>query len=192
MKFLYIMLSTVWGLYSWVCYDALLWKPPLMMPEHVREILANRSLQDIELGIQKTKMFLDSPNLTIFQKTDAHRELATAYWLKAFFQDSRKKQFAYLKLSVKELHTLMDTAPDWKQVHGWMADVLHIMGDYEAADGYYREARRYFPDNNFFRMRHREMRRKWRMQQEIDNQPLENRMNQNQNTENLFTDNPSG
>lgn len=168
MKFLYVMLSTIWVLYSWVCYDALLWKPPLIMPDHVREILDRRSLQDIETGIQKAKLFLDSPNLTDFQKADAHRELATAYWLKAFFQDSRKKQFAYLKLSVKELFILMDVAPDWKQVNGWMADVYHIMGEYETADKYYKEARKYFPSNDFFRMRHREMRRKWERIKELE------------------------
>lgn len=168
MKFLYVMLSTIWVMYTWVCYDALQWKPPLIMPDHVREILDRRTQDEVETSIMKAKLYIDSVNLTDFQKAEAHRELATGYWLNAFFQDTRKKQFVYLKLSIKELETLLNIDPERKQANGWMADVYHIMGQYEIADKFYKEARKFFPQNKFFRERHREMKRKWRRIQELE------------------------
>lgn len=168
MKFLYLMLSTIWVMYSWVCYEALQWKPPLIMPDHVREILDHRTQDDVETGIMKAKLYIDSASLTDFQKKEAHRELATGYWLNAFFQDSRKKQFAFLKLSVKELKLLLKIDPNRPDVNGWLADVYHIMGEYELADEYYKVARKYYPQNEFFRDRHRELKRKWHRIQELD------------------------
>jgi tetratricopeptide (TPR) repeat protein len=155
-------------MYSWVCYDALQWKPSLIMPDHVREILDQRTQDDIETSILKAKLYMDAVNLTKFQQAEAHRELATGYWLNAFFQDSRKKQFAFLKLSINELETLQEIDPDRKQVNGWLADVYHIMGEYAIADNYYKEARKYFPDNRFFRDRHQEMQSKWERIKELE------------------------
>ncbi len=161
MKFLYVMLSSIWVSYSWVCYDALQWKPPFEMPPHVREILETRSQEDIERGIRQAQLYLDSAKLTNFQRAEAKRDLATGYWLKAFFQDSRKTQSAYLHLSIQELEDYMKIVPGHKKANGWMADVYHILQDYETADRYYKEARKHHPEDRFFRIRHREMKQKW-------------------------------
>ena len=157
MKFLYTMLSVVWLIYGWVCYQAMQWEPPYPIPWHAARDLQKTNPTKLQKDMETYRLYLNMEDLTTFQRTNTLFNLAICHWLTAYLQDSRQKQVAYLKMSLKECRDALAIVPDSAHFTYCIADLYHQMQEYEKAEHYYIEAISAAPDESLYRQRYHEM-----------------------------------
>jgi len=75
-------------------------------------------------------------------RADLLAKRAELYWLKAFLQNTYVKQVAYLRLSQFELEAALQITHDHPYFLYCIADVHHILKEYDQAEPYYLRALR--------------------------------------------------
>lgn len=169
MRFLLIMLTMVWLLFGWVCYDSVRWREPLEIPWHAEEALEEESRraerfrltveESIERELVRWTLVINDPNADGVTLSQAHYQFGRCYWLSAYLQRSYIKQTAYLKKSLDELQSalryLYDTRIQLKIPNlnesdeifflYCIADLHHQLKEYEEAEKYYLKALRMSP-----------------------------------------------
>lgn len=157
MRFLYVMLSAVWLLYAWVCFEALRWQPPIPIPWHAAAALQDTTPERVNARMEEARMLLGAGDLTGFQRASAHYQLATAYWMKAYLQDSRRKQLTYLRLSLRECEKALEMMPNSTHIKYSIADLHHQMHNFGKAERIYQEVLEEEPNNPRYRQRYEDL-----------------------------------
>lgn len=179
MRFLYIMLSTVWLSFIWVCYLAIQPQDPIQPPWHVIGSLQfdiflsqqlNRDphrliddrimryqydltqlqihLESIHQEYREKFKFRYNPTRGSLEDTlraFIHFQIATEYWKKAYLQETKTKQMAFLRLSLNEVKQCLNLVPDSPHYVYCAADLYHQLREYKNAEPYYLQSLRMDP-----------------------------------------------
>jgi len=151
------MLTVVWLLFSWVCFNALRWQPPFSRPWHADEALSRSSPERIDLDIEELTQRLENPTLANQERAWYCFQRAQRYWLKTYLQNSRLHQLTYLKLSLKDCFSALELVPDQPTYLYAVADLYHQMKDYAEAEKYYKKVLKIRPDYALAYRRYQEM-----------------------------------
>ncbi|MEW6236606.1 MAG: tetratricopeptide repeat protein [Candidatus Omnitrophota bacterium] len=157
MRFLFIMLTIVWLLFSWVCFSALRWQPPLPRPWHAEDALSRSDPARIDADIEEITQRLENPTLAEQERAWYCFQRAQCYWLKTYLQNSRLSQLTYLKLSLKDCFSALELVPDHPSYLYAAADLYHQMKDYAEAEKYYQKVLKIRPDYALAYRRYHEM-----------------------------------
>ncbi len=157
MRFLFGMLSFIWFAFVWECYLALSWEKPLPIPWHIEQNLQNTSEEFIDKSIMYAEVRLQSEEVDSIQRAHTHDALAIQYWMKAYQQDSRKTQIAYLKLALQQALSALSIMPEKPAFIYRSADSYHQLHQYEKALVLYEKALKFDPENPLVRRRYYEL-----------------------------------
>ena len=158
MRFLFGLLSTVWLLFGWVCYSALQIEPPAPPPWHAAKDLQRVSPDTLERDIARYSLLLGSENLSGEHRAYTHSTLATCYWLKTYFQDSRVRQIACLELSLRECFAVLQCKPEHPKflanTYYRIADLNQQLKRYNLTNEYYLKALKLDPKDFLIKTRY--------------------------------------
>ena len=169
MRFLLVMLTVVWLLFGWVCYDSIRWREPLEIPWHAAGALEEEKRRTERFGLPveefieretiRWTVVINDPNVDAMTLSKAHYQLARYYWLDTYLERSYIKQTGYLKKSLNELKSALYylysartqlkianlNEPDEVVYLYSIADIYHQLKDYVEAEKYYLKALRMSP-----------------------------------------------
>ncbi|RJP33338.1 MAG: hypothetical protein C4527_04615 [Candidatus Omnitrophota bacterium] len=157
MKFLFGMLSVIWLVFGWGCYIALRWEPTMKPPWHIEAKLNEIPADLLEDRIEFARIRLQSEDITEMQRAYVHAALAGEYLLKAYKQQSKKLQTAYLKLSLQHSLSALTLIPDHPNFMYQAADIYHQLKEYGMAELLYAGALKLDPNNALIRRRYHDM-----------------------------------
>lgn len=156
MRFLFIVLSTIWLMFGWVSFDAMRYRPPMPPPWNAANLLEKYTPSQIDNDIDLYTYVLRDTSFSHEQMANLHYNLAQAYWLKTYLQPSRTEQNALLKAALSECFSALKYAPNSPHLVYAIADLYHQLKDFDKAETYYRKALM-LNDNAHVNRRYQEM-----------------------------------
>jgi len=159
MRFLFIILSIVWIVYGWVAIASMQWRPPQPPPPHAEAALQQHKEDQLINQREQLSHIIETTQLDENTAAQMHFQLAYAWWLLAYHQDSRTAQLQSLQKSLKHCMEAAEIVPDNPSYVYSIADLYHQMGEYEIAETHYKEALRLDPEFDRARQRYKDLKR---------------------------------
>ncbi len=149
MRFLFTILAVIWVLFSWVCFNALRWQPPLPRPQRLEQVLHYIDLNELDTSIEKLSIKLESKKITPRLRALYLFDRAKRYWLKTYIQNSRVAQQTYFKLALKDAHSAAAAETDNPAYFAFLTDLYFQMQKNDKANEFFNKTKKRLPDELF-------------------------------------------
>lgn len=137
MKFLYIMLGSIWLSFAWVTYQSVQWQPPYPVPREIPAKLKNIDQEQFNSQIKQLRQIIMQSNLPASEIGWAHYLLAEHFWLKTFMENTRQRQNVFLTFSLSHCEEAIRYKPDDHRYLLLAGKIHEIRGDTDEAQEFY-------------------------------------------------------